>query len=405
MIPKETYIQQLRFIVQRLMLDGLEDSATKELKVLYGDLIKTARKAYENQINLVKGSSPEFRLKYLEEQFNIIVDSVTKKLSSKALEFIAIAGSYSYESTNDLVSWDGKVENFTNVYKSPEQVKAIVLGETLGGKTFESWMNLDTQNLKAETKTAIKVGLANGVGYDKLVRSMIKDHSAQFKLEKIEDNIIALETVVKTYIQSVNISAHKEIYSKNSDLIKKVEWSAVLENGNVKTGKGTCPRCAALDGQEYKNHEDAPPCPLHPRCRCMLVPITKTWDELFKDERLSEKNLNELRETEWKTENLLGKKWNVRDLDTRRIQESDWKGLATRLKNGNDYSDWWETRNKSFRDNAVGPVRSALITETDLNFEDIVNRDTGELYTLQELVKTNKVSQEQLTKARHKALL
>ena len=62
-----------------------------------------------------------------------------------------------------------------------------------------------------------------------------------------------------------------------------MRWTAVLEGGYKKTGRGTCLRCAALDGTVYKLDEKKPQMPLHPRCRCIWLPETKTFRELGVD--------------------------------------------------------------------------------------------------------------------------
>lgn len=47
--------------------------------------------------------------------------------------------------------------------------------------------------------------------------------------------------------------------------ISQVEWLTAK-------GERVCPQCAALDGTVY-DIDLAPPCPLHPVCRCTLLPV------------------------------------------------------------------------------------------------------------------------------------
>lgn len=61
----------------------------------------------------------------------------------------------------------------------------------------------------------------------------------------------------------------------NRRVIKGQVWVATLDDD-------TCIRCGAIDGNVYDLDagEPHPPLPLHPRCRCSVVPVLRTWREL-----------------------------------------------------------------------------------------------------------------------------
>jgi len=55
------------------------------------------------------------------------------------------------------------------------------------------------------------------------------------------------------------------VAERNAGTFAGYRWSAVLD-------ERTCVRCAAMDGKFFPL--DAPPqIPLHPRCRCLAVPV------------------------------------------------------------------------------------------------------------------------------------
>lgn len=60
----------------------------------------------------------------------------------------------------------------------------------------------------------------------------------------------------------------REAMSKNHDIIKEVRLLCALD-------ERTCLKCLELDGTK-----NPPKLPIHKGCRCITIPITKTWKEL-----------------------------------------------------------------------------------------------------------------------------
>lgn len=60
--------------------------------------------------------------------------------------------------------------------------------------------------------------------------------------------------------------ARQEVYDANPQLVRGVQWCAVLD-GN------TCIACGALDGQIWRLDEAHPEPPYHAGCRCILAPL------------------------------------------------------------------------------------------------------------------------------------
>jgi len=151
------------------------------------------------------------------------------------------------------------------------------------------------------------------------------------------------------------VKAQTDIYEANRDIVTKVKWSALLERGNSKTGRGTCARCQSLDEMEWKVDDyNRPPCPLHARCRCLLSPITKSWDELGFDSKVMSKKY---------------RPWTDRD--------KKGKLVNTGIEDGS-YKDWWLKHSKQWQDNAIGPVRAELVREGSLDFNKMVVLTTGQ---------------------------
>jgi hypothetical protein len=55
---------------------------------------------------------------------------------------------------------------------------------------------------------------------------------------------------------------------------------------------------------------------------------------------------------------------------------------------GESYGDWWGTKSPAWQNSStVGPTRAKMIRENKINFEDIVDYRTGDLYTIKQLIK------------------
>jgi len=115
------------------------------------------------------------------------------------------------------------------------------------------------KGITAETNKAIirslTEGINNGEGVVKLRKRLMAE------VEGIGYNRARLMAHTETMYAS-NEGA-KLRYSQHG--IRKVEW--------LTAGHGdTCDQCAALNGKVF-DIAQAPPCPLHPMCRCTLLPV------------------------------------------------------------------------------------------------------------------------------------
>lgn len=91
--------------------------------------------------------------------------------------------------------------------------------------------------------------------------------------------------IAQSEIQNVSNSVARGIYAANQDVLKGVSWSSTLD-------RRTCLHCAALDGKYFpfegggKDHS-GPLNPLHCYCRCCYIPVTKSWEELEKENKIA----------------------------------------------------------------------------------------------------------------------
>ena len=86
----------------------------------------------------------------------------------------------------------------------------------------------------------------------------------------IEGSIPGTQGLARTILMSASNFVHERTYAANASIISGVRHLATLDGR-------TCLRCGPLDGKEYALDEERPTLPLHWRCRCVYVPVVKTW--------------------------------------------------------------------------------------------------------------------------------
>ena len=173
-------------------------------------------------------------------------------------------------------------------------------------------------------------------------------------------------TVARTYTQTANVNAMTSVYEANSDIVQGWQWCATLEPGYKQTGRGTCLRCAALDGQVFKLRQ-GPPCPLHARCRCVRSPKLKTWRDLGMD-------FDEIQDF-------------TRPYTVRPDENIDEGGRRAILEAGfhqGSYGIWLAGQNEAMQREIMGPERFALYASGRVRFEDFVDT-AGRLIPLEAL--------------------
>ena len=109
---------------------------------------------------------------------------------------------------------------------------------------------------------------------DALVQGMVMGYNPRKIAPMIRDALgIQLNralTISRTEVMRAQRIATAESYKANADVIKGWRWQAAL-TGN------TCPVCISMHGSIHPVEEEMES---HPNCRCSMVPVTKSWEDL-----------------------------------------------------------------------------------------------------------------------------
>jgi len=148
--------------------------------------------------------------------------------------------------------------------------QALVAASTpVGGWRVALAMDLTAAH--DEVQSVIVQAIARGLSMDRAATLL----AASGVVDTYRNRVVA---IARTEIQRVANETAMRSYALNADLIKGVQYLATLDSR-------TCPICAAKHNHVYPmvggrpvGLERLPP--LHPRCRCFLAPVTKSWKEL-----------------------------------------------------------------------------------------------------------------------------
>lgn len=262
-----------RVIEQQYKLSQYTDEALKTIQ----RSLDMARKKLFDEIGYRDIIMPKDRVDMVLEELNNLTLGIQYQISKDIQDAAVVAGEYSFRDYDAILSFDGALAetvgfNFTAI--SSDQIRAMVVAVPVGGKLLEEWVQ-DTfdRRIIDEIQTAIMADNFQGLSNPKIIRHM------ENAFGMIHSDA---ETLVRTYIQSINNQAAESVYKANSDIVKRERWDATFEVSTV-AGSGTCMECAALHGREFPIDEPHIRPPKHPRCRCYMTPITLSYRDLGLD--------------------------------------------------------------------------------------------------------------------------
>lgn len=135
------------------------------------------------------------------------------------------------------------------------------------GQSLSRWWDIAEARILDAVETQINLGSLQGLDMSQMISRIAR----LMNIERAK-----AEVFTRTAVQTASNEAQALLYNANRDILSGVEWTATLD-------RRTCPVCGSLDGRVWrfgKDYDSRPRPPAHPRCRCALSPVTKSWAEL-----------------------------------------------------------------------------------------------------------------------------
>lgn len=354
-----------RLILWRDRLDAMDAAAEKQLvAALHKARTEVAERLEAGAVGLVAVTAwTHDRLETVGRYLDDVLAGTRKDMVGLIAHASTLAAENSLEEYNGMLSLGGRAPCVSLVDMTPAQIRAWFEVTPLGGRALSAWVDRAfSSGVRASMLTMLQSGGLQGKGTPGMVRDALMTAWEQGEALTHRDAI----TVARTYTQTANVNAMTSVYEANSDIVQGWQWCATLEPGYKQTGRGTCLRCAALDGQVFKLRQ-GPPCPLHARCRCVRSPKLKTWRDLGMD-------FDEIQDF-------------TRPYTVRPDENIDEGGRRAILEAGfhqGSYGTWLAGQNEAMQREIMGPERFALYASGRVRFEDFVDT-AGRLIPLEAL--------------------
>ena len=223
---------------------------------------------------------------------------------------------------------------------SNEVLKNLVTMRPMDGHKLGTWMKGYSTAVRVAMTKQIKVGIATGESLPKIGKRIEK--ALGYKTKQAE-------YIARTAVSNVVHQAREEVYKKNSDLVRKVQWVSTLDDR-------TSMECIHLDGKVF-DVGDGPRPPIHFNCRSSTIPITPSWQEYGIEEPPPA---------------------------TRASMDGGVPAKTT-------YGQWIKNQPKAVQDKVLGKTRAELYRSGQVKIDRFVGRDLKPL-TLKELAKREGIS-------------
>ena len=162
---------------------------------------------------------------------------------------------------------------------------AVLLSEIkINDRKLRDWFNGGKGELSQWTKQNFKLvnqtvqrGIFEGVETKTIASQIIRESGlAGFKGVKISGDTVAAriyrqaQTLARTAIAEQNHQINERVWKANEEAMKgvKYEWVAALDSK-------TCEVCAPMDGRITDTREEQEDWPIHPNCRCQVIPFNE----------------------------------------------------------------------------------------------------------------------------------
>lgn len=148
-----------------------------------------------------------------------------------------------------------------NFVTLPTEALSDLVGRLGDGSPLRAVFDSLGPEAAAALERALIEGIALGQNPEAIARSVREDLGGQ---------LTRALTISRTEVLRTYREASQRSYQANSDTVKGWVWVC-------DPGENTCAACWAMQGTFHELDE---PLDSHPRCRCVMEPVTKSWAEM-----------------------------------------------------------------------------------------------------------------------------
>ena len=238
-----------------------------------------------------------------------------------------------------------------------EQAEMLLKDTWITNKSVSEMLDGQVVMFVNEFKKRVRRGYVSGQTNAQIARELKGYTDKDGIIHRGLDGVTAknAEQMVRTSCLAMANTARLEMYRKNADIIRCVQWVATLD-------LRTCIHCAAMDGKYW--YLDGQPIghdipfespPVHRNCRCTVTPVLKSFSEI--DEN-----------------------GNVVETITPSTRASKDGQVSDRL----DFAQWFESLSEAEQEKYLGVGRWNLCKDGKITFSSLIDQN-GRGLTVKEL--------------------
>lgn len=222
--------------------------------------------------------------------------------------------------------------DFTN--PSPQQLRTIINAQPFDGRDMDQWFKSLGRQTRENIMRQIRAGMVEGESIDQIARRIRGRQAQNFTDGVLQTTRRNAAAIARSAVIHTSNQARQEFHRQNSDLIKAEQWVATLD-------VRTCTECMGLDGRSFDIGDGRRP-PAHVGCRCIMVPVTKSWREL--------------------------------GIDLDEAPEGTRASMNGQVPEKMTFGEWLRRQPAAIQDEALGPTRGKLFRKGELKISAFTNR-------------------------------
>lgn len=228
-------------------------------------------------------------------------------------------------------------------YALPTKQIRAMLREPIGGSYLDDWINTHIGNLGRRIRSEMTQSVILGETQKQAAARLVDvfGHRATRN---------GVDLISRTAMMNAGNQARGAAYKRHSRLIERYRAVATLD-------LRTCLACAEWDGEERRDLRDLPAYPLHPRCRCVIVPVTRFERDDVTRAAVTEQEKRVVHHRDGSTST----KWNVQD--------------AGQISARTDFERFFKSQPAEWQKRYLGPARYQMLKSGRVSFDDFAQNN------------------------------
>tara|TARA_R100001443_G_scaffold117236_1_gene140687 strand:- start:1036 stop:3588 length:2553 start_codon:yes stop_codon:yes gene_type:complete len=270
---------QAQFVRHQVYLQQLGTSEAVKIQALLSDLEGDVAKQLSKRFDAIqargfdRGVNTTRRMQSMFVSFRQLNDQAIKTIQDQTAETLTELAVDEQDFVADTLKNTLPVRYDTRLV-SPQYLRTIATKPLIEGTPLNTWWGKLADDTQIRLESAVRLSSAEGETVEQAIRRIRgTTQGGVFVDGALTGTRREAEALARTALNGTANQARMAVLEENDDLLKGYQWVATLDSR-------ICLQCAGLDGKNYESMEGRIQPPAHVNCRCTLVPVLKSEEEL-----------------------------------------------------------------------------------------------------------------------------